>query len=58
VASSLRSVMDSLQKWRKSNFKSVPKEIERKRAELENLRNLTDEASIAARVGLLVWLMW
>jgi hypothetical protein len=44
--------MDSLQKWRKSNFTSVPKEIERKRAKLENLRNLTEEVSIAARVGL------
>jgi hypothetical protein len=30
----------------------MPKEIERKRAKLENLRNLTDEVSIAAHVGL------
>jgi hypothetical protein len=51
VASSLRHVMDNLHDWRKTHFKSVPKEIEKKRAELEKLRELTDGPSIATRLG-------
>jgi hypothetical protein len=44
--------MNNLQRWRKTHFKSIPKEIERKRIMLEELRTLSDDASAAARVGL------
>jgi hypothetical protein len=45
-------MMTSLYAWKREHFKSVPKEIEEKRALLEALKEATDEASMAARSGL------
>jgi hypothetical protein len=52
VEQSFNEVMNNLQRWRRTHFKSIPKEIERKRIILEELRPLTDDASVAARIGL------
>jgi hypothetical protein len=52
VAQSLRSVMSSMYKWKNTHFKSVPKEIEKKRSQLEALRESTDDDSIMLRAGL------
>jgi hypothetical protein len=52
VAASLKSMMTSLYAWKREHFKSVPREIEKKRALLEALKDATDEASIAAWTGL------
>jgi hypothetical protein len=52
VAASLSSMMSSLYSWKREHFKSVPKEIEKKRAQLEALQAANDDASILARTGL------
>jgi hypothetical protein len=52
IEESLNDVMRNLQSWRKTHFKSIPKELERKRAMLEELQSLTDVARVAARIGL------
>jgi hypothetical protein len=52
VAQSLRSVMSSMYKWKNTHFKSVPKEIEKKRSQLEALRESTDDESIMLRAGV------
>jgi hypothetical protein len=44
--------MENLHKWKRTYFKSVPKEIEKKRGELEAIRQLSDDASVATRIGL------
>jgi hypothetical protein len=44
--------MTSLYAWKMEHFKSVPKEIEKKRALLEALKGATDEASMVARTGM------
>jgi hypothetical protein len=45
-------MMSELQSWMKMHFKLVPKEIEKKQGQLDSLRSLTDEASMAARIGI------
>jgi hypothetical protein len=45
-------MMSELQSWKKVHFKSVAKEIDKKRSQLDNLRSLSDEASRAARIGI------
>jgi hypothetical protein len=45
-------MMSSLYSWKREHFKSVPKEIEKKRAQLEALQAANDDASILARTGL------
>jgi hypothetical protein len=45
-------MMSELQSWKKVHFKSVAKEIDEKRSQLDNLRSLSDEASRAARIGI------
>jgi hypothetical protein len=52
VAVSLKTMMSNLQSWWKTHFKSIPKEIEKKRALLEDLRHLKDDISNAARIGI------
>jgi hypothetical protein len=52
VAASLSSMMSSLYSWKREHFKSVPKEIEKKRAQLEALQTANDDDSILARTGL------
>jgi type II secretory pathway component PulJ len=52
IEESLNDIMKNLQRWRKTHFKSIPKELERKRDMLAVLRPLTDDASVAARIGL------
>jgi hypothetical protein len=52
IVESLNDVMSNLQEWSKSHFKSVPKELEKKRAMLEDLRSLTDISSVVAHTGL------
>jgi hypothetical protein len=52
VSNSLKSVMTCLYNWKNSHFKSVPREIEKKRVQLENLRQCNDEASVERRTGL------
>jgi hypothetical protein len=52
VAASLSSMMSSLYSWKREHFKSVPKEIEKKRAQLEALQAANDDDSILARTGL------
>jgi hypothetical protein len=37
VAASLSSMMSNLYSWKREHFKSVPREIEKKRAQLEAL---------------------
>jgi hypothetical protein len=44
--------MSSLYQWKGRHFKSIPKEIERKREQLDYLRTATDDASEAERIGL------
>jgi hypothetical protein len=44
--------MTCLYKWKNSHFKSVPREIEKKRVQLENLRQCNDEVSLERRTGL------
>jgi hypothetical protein len=38
--------------WKNVHFKSVPREIEKKREDLERLRQLKDEESVAKEIGL------
>jgi hypothetical protein len=52
VAVSLKTIMSNLQSWRKMHFKSIPKELEKKLALLEDLWHLTDEVSNAVRIGI------
>jgi hypothetical protein len=42
VHAALSSVMSSMHSWKKENFKSVPKEIEKMRSQLDELATLTD----------------
>jgi hypothetical protein len=49
----LRDVMGSLYSWKTKCFKSVAKELERMRSQLENLQLCTDEASICEKNNLL-----
>jgi hypothetical protein len=44
--------MTILYSWKREHFKSIPKDIEKKRAQLEALQEASDEASVAARTGL------
>jgi hypothetical protein len=52
IASSLSVIMENLYKWKRAYFKSLKKEIEKKRGELEAIRQLSDDASVATRIGL------
>jgi exonuclease III len=52
VSSSLRLMMSSLYSWKHTKFKSIPKEIEKKRELLDNLRQFNDAESVLKRVGL------
>jgi hypothetical protein len=52
VAASLSSMISSLYSWKREHFKSVPRGIEKKRAQLEALQAANDDASVLTRTGL------
>jgi hypothetical protein len=52
VSASLRTMMSSLQSWKNTHFKSIPREIEKKRNLLDSLRQGTDDESVQKRIGL------
>jgi hypothetical protein len=52
VSASLCTMMSSLQSWKNTHFKSIPREIEKKRNLLDSLRQGTDDESVQKRIGL------
>jgi predicted transcriptional regulator len=52
VSNSLQMVMSSLYNWKNTHFKSIRKEIDKKRALLDALNQQTDDASMEKRIGL------
>jgi hypothetical protein len=44
--------MSSLYSWKREHFKSISREIEKKRAQLEALQAANDDASVLIRTGL------
>jgi hypothetical protein len=49
INTSLKAVMCSLYSWKSKNIGNVPKELERKRKQLEALSILTDDESLAKK---------
>jgi hypothetical protein len=49
VAASMKTMMTSLFNWKSKHFKSIPREMEVKRKELEALSLLTDAESVAKK---------
>jgi hypothetical protein len=52
VSTLLWLVVDGIYMWKNVHFKSVPREIEKKREDIERLRQLKDEESVAKEIGL------
>jgi hypothetical protein len=53
IHTALKAVMSSLYGWKREHFKSVPREMEKKREQLDILNHLTDDATLARKSVLL-----
>jgi hypothetical protein len=49
ITMSMQTVMSSLYDWKKKHFKSVPRELEKMRKELDELSSLADPESAAKK---------
>jgi hypothetical protein len=52
VHSSMKSIMSSMYSWKMQYFKSVPRELEKRRNELESLLQASDEESLEKKAKL------